>query len=205
MSNTKNCWNTSLHGHRKVSRPPSIYIPPSPRKRRDDKRGDTRVPVPVPDPSLLVPFADAHSLNARRRLPDSTESTSVPVVRLARVAVLEQHPLDGVLQLSSRRGWARLGEQCTFFKSEKSAKKPLHQAPPRHHSNQLESEKTKTLANPVQGENLEDLHREYQRSARHLLNSVLGENPPCGTGMSTVCSIIRCNEENDTIVCTSTS
>ena len=56
-------------------------------------------------PPVLIPFADPHSLNAKRRLPDSTESTSVPVVRLARVAVLEQHPLDGVLQLSSRRGW----------------------------------------------------------------------------------------------------
>ena len=33
----------------------------------------------------------------------------------------------------------------------------------------------KTLANPVQGENLEDLHPECQRSARHLLNSVYGE------------------------------
>ena len=37
----------------------------------------------------------------------------------------------------------------------------------------------KTLANPVQGENLEDLHRECQRSARHLSRKVrrqLGES-----------------------------
>ena len=105
------------------------------RQRREVKRGDTRIPVPVPDPSLLIPFADPHNLNARRRLPDSTESTSVPVVRLARVAVPEQHPLEGILQLSSRRGWARLGEhfrhrvraqlRTFFYFGEKCEKTPL--------------------------------------------------------------------------------
>ena len=67
-------------------------------------------------------------------LPDCTVRTSVPEVSLARVAVLELHRLDGVLQLSSWRGWARLGEQCrprvrsqlrTFFRTGKSAKKPF--------------------------------------------------------------------------------
>ena len=61
---------------------------------------------------LLTPFADPHNPNARRRLPDSAVSTSVPVVRLASVAFTVPHPLDGVLQMSSPRGWARLGEQC---------------------------------------------------------------------------------------------
>ena len=65
--------------------------------------GDTRVPVPVPDSSLLILFAVPHDIDARRRLPDSTVSTSVPEVRLASVLLPEPHPLDGVLQLSRRR------------------------------------------------------------------------------------------------------
>ena len=63
-----------------------------------------RFRVPVPDPSLLIPFTVPHHLNARRWLPDSTESASVPVVRLARFVILEPHPLFGDLQLRSRRG-----------------------------------------------------------------------------------------------------
>ena len=42
----------------------------------------------------------------------------------------------------------------TFFHGEK-CEKPHHQAHWRHHRNQLESEKTKTLANTVLGGNLE--------------------------------------------------
>ena len=122
MSNSKNCWNLSLHGHRNVAaRPVYLYTAlgwgysSSPRrKRREVKRRDARVPVPVPDQSLLIPFDDPHHLDARRWLPDSTESTSVKVEGLARVAVPEVHPLEGVrqgraFQLSSRRGWAATG------------------------------------------------------------------------------------------------
>ena len=81
------------------------------RKRREVERGDTRVPVPVPDQSLLILFAVPHDLDARRWLPGRRSSASVPAARLARVVIPEPHPLDGVLQLSSPRGWARLGEQ----------------------------------------------------------------------------------------------
>ena len=138
------------------SRPPSICIPPlgwrcrsSPRKRREVKRTDTRIPVPVPDPSLLIPFADPHNLNARRRLPDSTESTSVPVVRLARVAVLEQHPLDGVLQLSSpawmgstRGAVPTLSASPTshFVSNEEKYEKPLEKPHPQRHGKRLDEE-----------------------------------------------------------------
>ena len=104
------------------------------RKRREVKRGDTRVPVPVPDPSLLILFAVPHILDTSWSQPDCTVCTSVPEVSLASVAFPEPHPLDGVLQLSSRRGWARLGEQFlprersqvrTFFRMGKSAKTPF--------------------------------------------------------------------------------
>ena len=56
------------------------------RKRREEKRGDTRVPVPVPDPSLLILFAVPHDLDTIWSQPDCTVSTSVPEVRLANVA-----------------------------------------------------------------------------------------------------------------------
>ena len=57
---------------------------------------------------------------------------------------------------------------------EKVRKNPLLQAHLRLHEHQLEMRMMQM--NFVLGENLEDLHQEYQRSARHLLNSVLGEN-----------------------------
>ena len=72
------------------------------RKRREVERGDTRVPVPVPDPSLLILFAVPHDLDTSWSSPDCTVSTSVPEVRLANVFLPEPHPLDGVLQLSRR-------------------------------------------------------------------------------------------------------
>ena len=74
------------------------------RKRREEKRGDTRVPVPVPDPSLLILFAVPHDIDASWSTPDCTASTSVPEVRPASVLLPEPHPLDGALQLSRRRG-----------------------------------------------------------------------------------------------------
>ena len=53
---------------------------PSPRrKRREVKRRDARVPVPVPHPSLLIPFAVPHDLDTSWSLPDCTVSTSVPM------------------------------------------------------------------------------------------------------------------------------
>ena len=177
-----------MQGHRDVTCAQYLYTAlgwrsrSSPRrKRREDKRGETRVPVPVPDPSLLILFAVPHDLDTIWSQPDCTVCTSVPVISLASVAFLEPHPLNGDLQLSSRRGWARLGEQFRpRVRSQLRIKceKLLYQAHPRHRPNQLESEKTKTLANPVQDENLEDFHRECQRSARQsaLLNSVREKN-----------------------------
>ena len=87
---------------------------PSPRKRREVKRTDTRIPVPVPDPSLLIPFTDPHDLGTSWCLPDSRSSASVPVEGLAGFAFHELHRPDRVrqgrdLQLSSRRGWAATG------------------------------------------------------------------------------------------------
>ena len=73
------------------------------RKRREVKRGDTRVSVPVPDPSHLILFAVPHDFDTSRSTPDCTVSTSVPEVRLASVFLPEPHPLDGVLQLNRRR------------------------------------------------------------------------------------------------------
>ena len=98
------------------------------RKRREVKRTDTRIPVPVPDPTLLIPFADPHDLDTSWCLPDCTVSTSVPVVGLVSVAFPELHPLNGVrrdLQLSSQRGWADTGgHPRTFFGRGKVRKKP---------------------------------------------------------------------------------
>ena len=108
---------------------------PSPRrKRREVIRTDTRVPVPVAKDPLLIPSTVPDNLDTSWYLPDSRSSASVPEVGLASVAIPELHPLDGDLQLSSRRGWARLGEQCrprvrshlrTFFILGKSAKNPF--------------------------------------------------------------------------------
>ena len=39
------------------------------RKRRENKREDTRVPVPLPDPSLLILFAVPHDLDTSWCLP----------------------------------------------------------------------------------------------------------------------------------------
>ena len=135
------------------------------RKRREVKRTDTRVPVPVPDPSLLILFAVPHDLDTSWSLQDCTVSTSVPEESLASVALPEPHPLDGVLQLSSPRGWARLGEQFRakptshFFKFGEKCEKPLHQAHLQNHENQLEMKMTQ-------------------------MNSVLGDPP----GIATICS-----------------
>ena len=121
-------------------------------------------PVPVPDPSLLISFTVPHDLDTSRSLPDCTVSTSVRDVSLASVAFPEPHPLDGVLQLSSRRGWAAAGghprtrarsQLRTFFMLVKSAKNPLYQAHLRVLQHQLESEKK---MNRVLRENHEDLH-----------------------------------------------
>ena len=93
----------SLHGHRNVAARPVFvsalgwrYSSSPWRKRREVKRRDARVPVPVPDQSLLIPFADPHHLDARRWLPGRRSSASVPVARLARVVIPEPHPLNGV-------------------------------------------------------------------------------------------------------------
>ena len=111
---------------------------------------NTRIPVPVPDTSLLIPFADPHDLDTRWCLPDCSVGTSVPVVGLASRAFPELHPLDGILQLSSPRGWARLGEQFrprvrsqlrTFFIFWGKVRKFLCQAHLRVLHHQLESEK----------------------------------------------------------------
>ena len=98
-------------GHRDVTGAQYLYTAlgwrysSSPRrKRREKKRGDTRVLVPVPDPSLLILFAVPHDLDTIWSQPDCTVSTSVPEVRLANVAFIEPHPLNGVRQLSRRRG-----------------------------------------------------------------------------------------------------
>ena len=74
------------------------------RQRREVIRGDTRFRVPEVAGPLLILGGVPHHLDARRRLSDSTERASVTVVRLARFVILEPHPLDGVLQLSRRRG-----------------------------------------------------------------------------------------------------
>ena len=123
---------------------------------------------------------------------------------LFRVFVPEERPLishdhDPLLEtntgLRSRRGWAQpKGHSLTrartrlrtFLNLGKSAKKNLHQAHPEHHKHELE--RAKKRMNSVLGENLEGLHREYQRSAPQsvqkcvswrkasLLNSVWEEN-----------------------------
>ena len=72
-----------------------------------------------------------------------------------------------------------LGLECgpsfaLFLKVGEKCEKPLPQVHLRHQEYQLDSAKMEM--NSRLGENLEDLHGEYQRSARHLLNSVLGEN-----------------------------
>ena len=140
-SNSKNCSNLSLHGHRNVSRPPSICIPPwaggtapHPGGRGGRSSVETRVSLcqyQIPPPH---PFAVPHYIDTSWSLPDCTSSTSVPVVGLASMAFTKPHPLDGDLQLSSRRGWARLGEQFrprvrsqlrTFFIFGEKCEKPL--------------------------------------------------------------------------------
>ena len=104
------------------------------RKRREVIRTDTSIPVPIVEDPLLIPSTVPDNLDTSWYLPDSRSSASVPVVGLASVAIPELHPLDGNLQLSSRRGWARLGEQFrprvraqlrNFFILGKSAKNPF--------------------------------------------------------------------------------
>ena len=66
MSNSKNCWNLSLHGHRNVSRPPSIRTPPwtggtapHPRGRGGRSNVETRVSLcqyQIPPSSSLSPY-----------------------------------------------------------------------------------------------------------------------------------------------------
>ena len=164
-------------------------------------RTDTRIPVPVPDLSLLRHLADPDDLDTSWSLPDSRKGASVPVEGLASVAFPELHSLEGVrqgraLQLSSWRGWADTGGHSrtrvrsqlrTFSNLGKSAKNPFTRLTSTLFKHQLESEKKMNL---VLGENHEDLHlkQEYQRSAPQpaqkcvpkrkatLLNSVLGEN-----------------------------
>ena len=107
-SNSKNCWNLSLHGHKKVRRPPSVYFPPWAggtvrRKRREDK---WRHACPCARKTPPSSFLFTHDLDTSWSQPDCTVCTSVPVMSLASVAFPEPHPLDGDLQLSSRRGWA---------------------------------------------------------------------------------------------------
>ena len=178
-SNSKNCWNLSLQGHRNVTASQYLktalgwrYSSSLRRKRREVKRRDARVPVPVIDLSLLIPFAVPHDLDTSWSPPDCTVSTSVPEESLASVAFPEPHPLDGVLQLSSQRGWARLGEQFrprvrshlrTFFLFWEKCENPLCQAHLRVLHHQLESEKK---MNHVLGENQEDVRlKQDQRSA----------------------------------------
>ena len=82
ISNPKNSW-TFVAAWSQEGKSPAQYLctalgwryRSSPRrKRREVKRGDTRVPVPVPDPSLLIPFAVPHDLDTSWSTPDSTVS-----------------------------------------------------------------------------------------------------------------------------------
>ena len=97
----------SLRGHRKVSRPPSICLPPwaggvaphSGGRRGSSTRGDTRFRVPEVAGPLLILGDVPHNLNARRWLSDSrTECVCASSTALPEVSILEPHPLDGVLQ-----------------------------------------------------------------------------------------------------------
>ena len=96
------------------------------------------------------------------------------------------------------------GPIFALFSFGEKCEKPLRKAHPDLQEHQLEMKVMQM--NSVLGENLEDLHREqdWQRSApQALLNSVKEENledqrfRPLrpGNGMSTLCSIVRCNRE----------
>ena len=112
--------------------------------------------------------------------PACLTSATVPEVKpLTR----EDHDPGSETQLRSRRGWADTGGHSltgvrthlrTFFLGGEKYEKPLYQAHLQNHEHQVLMKMMQK--NSVLGENLEDLHGEYQRSAQHLLNSVLGEN-----------------------------
>ena len=85
--------------------------------------------------------------------------------------------------LRSRRGWADTGGHSltgvrthlrTYFILGKSAKNPFTR--PICRTMNTEVLMKMMQKNSVLGENLEDLHGEYQRSAQLMLHSVLGKN-----------------------------